>query len=150
MLPDNFNKVKKIKPYAVDVGKMARMHYAAIGETVSFLLYFPSIISPLLSFDDFSASKERANCINYLEKPGKKGSSIDIHIQISNFSTSLPFSSFIVDSSSVENGGSRGEIRNRPTITRGIYTWKERDRVIDVGPTLARALTINYRDSIRN
>lgn len=101
-------------------------------------------------FDDFSASKERANCINYLEKPGKKGSSIDIHIQISNFSTSRPFSSFIVDSSSVENGGSRGEIRNRPTITRGIYTWKERDRVIDVGPTLARALTINYRDSIRN
>lgn len=90
MLPDNFNKVKKIKPYAVDVGKMARMHYAAIGETVSFLLYFPSIISP--PFDDFSASKERANCINYLEKPGKKGSSIDIHIQISNFSTSRPIS----------------------------------------------------------
>lgn len=84
-------------------------------------------------FDDFSASKERANCINYLEKPGKKGSSIDIHIQISNFSISRPFSSFIVDSSSVwcrkwRNNRVKRNKKSADNYTRDIHVEGTRSR----------------------
>lgn len=134
------------------------MHYAAIGDADNFRVtrqipfpFFPYSLPPS---DDFSASKKRAiriNCRANLEK--RKRTICKIEYDIDFFEISPPprklFRVLKSEGISFENRR-RFEIRNRGCAEG---EKEAADRVIDVpalAPTLARALTINYRDSIRN
>lgn len=111
--------------------------------------------------DDFSASKKRAiriNCRANLEKRKRTICKIEYDIDFFEISPSPRklFLSAEIGRKEDNNVGisfenrRRFEIRNRGCAEGG---KEAADRVIDVpalAPTLARALTINYRDSIRN
>lgn len=109
--------------------------------------------------DDFSASKKRAiriNCRANLEKRKRTICKIEYDIFEIFPSPRKLFLSAEIGRKEDNNVGisfenrRRFEIRNRGCAEGG---KEAADRVIDVpalAPTLARALTINYRDSIRN
>lgn len=144
---------------------MGWMHYAAIGDADNFRVtrqipfpFFPYSLPPS---DDFSASKKRAiriNCRVNLEKRKRTICKIEYDIDFFEISPSPRklFLSAEIGRKEDNNVGISFENRRRFEIrNRGCAEGEKEaaDRVIDVpalAPTLARALTINYRDSIRN